>query len=224
MLAAEADPATEGFTEWPSIAGASGDETRAGALLLLKAGSRPLLAVRRVSLGRTAAFAAPLDGPEASKWTGWERFPQCAAQLVRTLMRHETGGPSIDVTVDGDRRRVVVRTSGEAPRVALDGEAVTLEALAANAWAVWLEPRSFPDLRRIDAATLAGRSSAAVAWNWPEALRPRSPAALPFPKWSEAAVAARPPVKRTRREELYGWAILCALGFIMIEVWLRRKR
>ncbi|MEK7469753.1 MAG: VWA domain-containing protein [Planctomycetota bacterium] len=224
VLAGDADPATEDFTEWPPIAGAAGDESRPGALLLLKAGPRPLLAVRRTSLGRTAAFAAPLDGPEAAKWTGWERFPQCVAQLVRTLMRRETGGPAIEVSADGDRRRVIVRTSGEAPRVALDGEPVSLEPLAANAWAVTLDPRSFPDVRRIDAATASGHSSSAVAWNWPEALRPRVPAVLPFPPWSEAAVAARAPVKRMEREELYGWAILCAVASIMIEVWLRRNR
>ncbi|KAF0243963.1 MAG: chloride, partial [Planctomycetota bacterium] len=224
VLAAEADPATEGLTEWPPIAGASGDEARPRALLLLKAGSRPLLAVRRASLGRAAAFAAPLDGPEAAKWTGWERFPQCAAQLVRTLMRRESVGPSIEVSAEGNRRRIVVRTAGEEPRVALDGEPVVLEALAANAWAAIVEPRSFPDLRRIDAATGEGHSSSAVAWNWPEALRPRAPAALPFPAWSEAAVSQRPAVRRTTREELYGWALLCALAFILIEVWLRRKR
>ncbi|MCC6741007.1 MAG: VWA domain-containing protein, partial [Planctomycetia bacterium] len=83
VLAAEADPATDGLAGWPSIAGACGEEARRDARLLLKAGARPLLAVRRASLGRVAAFAAPLDGPEAARWAAWERFPPLAAQLVR---------------------------------------------------------------------------------------------------------------------------------------------
>ncbi len=223
VLAAEADPATDGLSEWPPIAGACGEESRADARLLLKAGARPLLAVRRASLGRAAAFAAPLDGPEAAKWTGWERFPRLAGQLVRTLMRPEAGGPSIEISADGDRRRAVVRTTGETPRVALDGEVLGLERLAGNAWAATLEPRAFPDMRRLDAAVGSGHSSAAVAWNWPESLRPAARAAPDFPPYSEAAVASRPPVRVTESDPLYGWAILAAIVLLAVEVWLRRR-
>lgn len=144
VLAAEADPATEGLTEWPPIAGPAGDTARDDARLLLKAGSRPLLAVHRVSLGRIAAFAAALDGPGAAKWTAWEKLPALTAQLVRTLMRAEAAGPSIEVTADGDVRRVVIRTTGEAPRVAADGEPLALESLAGNAWSAVLDPAAFP--------------------------------------------------------------------------------
>ncbi len=223
VTAAEADPATEGIAEWPSIAGACGEEKRPDARLLLKAGARPLLAVRRASLGRTAAFAAPLDGPEAAKWTGWERLPRVAAQLVRTLMRPESGGPSIEITAVGDRRKVVVRTTGEAPRVAVDGEALAMERLAGNAWTATLEPRTYPDLRRLDAAVTAGHSTSGVAWNWPEALRPLGRAAPALPPWSEAAAAARPAVTVTETRPLHAWAVLLAVAFLALEVWLRRR-
>jgi hypothetical protein len=224
VLAAEADPATERLEDWPSIAGVAGDTARDDARLLLKAGPRPLLAVRRSSLGRVAAFAAALDGPEAAKWTSWEKFPALTAQLVRTLMRAESAGPSIEITPDGDRRRVVVRTAGELPRVALDGELLPLEPLAGNAWGATLEPGPFPRLARLDAATAQGHSSAAVAWNWPASLHPQPAAVLPLPAWSEAAVAGRPAARQTAREDLAAWPLAAAVALVVLEVWLRRKR
>ncbi|MCC6737615.1 MAG: hypothetical protein IT452_01110, partial [Planctomycetia bacterium] len=141
-----------------------------------------------------------------------------------TLMRPEAAGPAVEVAVDGDRRRVIVRTAGERPRVSLDGAPLALEPLAANAWGAALEARAFPDLRRVDAAVETGHATVAAAWDWPAALRPRPRASLPFPAWSESAVAARPPAARTERDRLHAWPLLAAVLFLLLETWLRRRR
>ncbi|MBI2921331.1 MAG: VWA domain-containing protein, partial [Planctomycetes bacterium] len=225
VVPVQADPSLEGLDAWPDAGGACGHEPRPGARLLLRAGQRPLLATARVSLGRVAAFAAPLDGARGAKWTAWERFPRFAAQTARVLMRPEAAGPSIQVAAEGDRRRVTVRAPGSAEiRATLDGVPLPLLPRAGGAWEALLPPGGFPSLRRLDAATAEGHAAAAVAWAFPVELAPRPVAPLPFPDATPAALEGRPSATRIRRDERYLWALAAALLLIVVEVWLRRGR
>lgn len=223
VVPVEPDPSLEGLDAWPDAGGACGREPRPGARLLLRAAQRPLLAVCRRSLGRVAAFAAPLDGTRGGKWTSWDRFPRFAAQAVRVLMRPEAAGPSIEIAPVGDSRRVLVRAPGAAEvRATLDGSPLVLEPRAGGVWEAVLPPGGFPSLRRLDAATPLGHSAAAVAWAFPEELSPRSALPLPFPDATGRALEERPAATRDVREEWQFLPLAAAVLLLLVEVWLRR--
>lgn len=81
--------------------------------VLLTSDGKPLLAVRRYGLGRTAAFTSDLRGRWGRSWVEWPELPRLLAQLVRWVER-PSAGEELSVTVEEKRGDAVIAVDAEA--------------------------------------------------------------------------------------------------------------
>jgi uncharacterized membrane protein len=85
-----AHPALPGTGEWPALLGYNRTEEIAEGLVLVRIGQDPLVAVREVAQGRTAAFTsdlAPHWAPPA--FLAWEGYGPLWVNLIAWLARQE---------------------------------------------------------------------------------------------------------------------------------------
>jgi hypothetical protein len=80
------------------------------AEVLMKVEDNPLLVTWHYGLGRVVAFTSDLSGRWGREWVRWERFPQWASQLARSVMRR----------VSEDRVRTEFQQDGEEMEAQVD--------------------------------------------------------------------------------------------------------
>ncbi|MCU1280926.1 MAG: von Willebrand factor type [bacterium] len=94
--------------------------------------AEPILARWRVGLGQTAAFTSDVKNRWAVNWIKWPGYGKFWAHLVRSTMRHGTGGSgrSYDLTTDVDppRAHVMVDAVGADDKF-VSGLATTLQVI-----------------------------------------------------------------------------------------------
>mgnify|MGYP001572772566 FL=1 len=109
----------------PSLAGYARAQAKDTAEVILTAGEDedPILVRWQYGLGRAVAFTSDLKDRWAHDWIAWRGYGKFWTQLVRDTLRREGGGgrdarPSMRVTREGDRARIVITTldAGGAPR------------------------------------------------------------------------------------------------------------
>ncbi len=222
----------------PPVRGILEAAAREGAAVPLAAGGDlPLLAVRRVGLGKSAAWTSDLAGRWSAEWLAWPSSGKLFAQLVR----HISGaGPDADlasrigVTYRGDRAivriapapdggEIIASDPDEAPplrrRTEPDGSAAVEVPLGGAG-----------DIRRILLRRKDGKSFwIGVVRPYEGEFGPYDPecdifagcaAALP---WGDLdAKLARPKKRAEARLELFPWLIAAAALLIPVDVGLRR--